>query len=87
MHTKKTSELKEESIYQKYSQLPMPLLSEDSYFSIRNAGKQNVSRLIKCCTWFMTEVTFNYFGGFLANFEVGSVYNLKLQLVLMEPSF
>lgn len=65
----------------------MPLLPEDSYFSIRNAGKQSVSTLIKCRAWFMSEVTFNYFGGFLANFVMSSMYNLQLQLVLMEPSF
>lgn len=32
-------------------------------------------------------MTYNYFGGFLANFDMSSMNNLQLQLVLMEPSF
>lgn len=60
----------------------MPVLPEDSSFFIRNAGKQSVSILIE-----MTEVTFNYFVGFLAHFAMSSMYNLQLQLVLVEPIF
>lgn len=35
----------------------------------------------------MSEVTFNCFGEFPANFEISSMNNLQLQFVLMEQSF